>query len=113
MMGVSTNSRARDVVGRFAPSLRDEPALDLDDEPVFRTADDNGGTWWTTADGTPHRTDGPAVTRPDGTQEWYLHGELHRTDGPAVESPDGYRDWRLNGCRHRTDGPALTWPDGD
>jgi hypothetical protein len=48
----------------------------------------------------------------DGTQEWYLNGNLHREDGPARESADGYKEWYLNGNRHREDGPAIEWVDG-
>ena len=48
----------------------------------------------------------------NGTNYWYLNGELHRTDGPAVEYPDGTKKWYLNGRLHRTDGPAVEWADG-
>ena len=43
----------------------------------------------------------------DGSKYWRLNGKFHRTDGPAVEKPDSSKSWWLNGERHRTDGPAL------
>jgi hypothetical protein len=33
----------------------------------------------------------------NGTQMWYLNGQLHRTDGPAVIWADGAQFWYLNG----------------
>ena len=52
------------------------------------------------------------TTLPDGSKEWYLHGERHRTDGPAVEQADGSKVWFLNDKLHRTDGPAIEYADG-
>ena len=52
------------------------------------------------------------ITRPDGTQVWYLNGLRHRTDGPAAIYPNGYQAWYLNDLRHREDGPAIIRPDG-
>ena len=43
-----------------------------------------------------HRTDGPAVIKPNGHQAWYLDGKRHREDGPAYIGPDGYQEWYLN-----------------
>ena len=40
------------------------------------------------------------------------HGKWHRTDGPAVTHPDGHKEWWFNGKRHRLDGPAVIYPDG-
>ena len=48
----------------------------------------------------------------DGTCAWYGAGKLHRTNGPAVSHPDGYEEWWFNGKRHRVDGPAVTWANG-
>jgi hypothetical protein len=49
-----------------------------------------------------------------GTKRWYNeHGELHRTGGPAVIHPDGTQYWYLNGMKHRTDGPAVIFSDGE
>lgn len=31
-----------------------------------------------------HRDDGPAVIKPDGTQEWYKEGKLYRKDRPFI-----------------------------
>lgn len=60
-----------------------------------------------------HRTDGPALVCPDGTEEWYRDGCLHRTDGgPAVTTGDGSTYWYRDGQLHRTDGPAVMESDG-
>jgi hypothetical protein len=48
---------------------------------------------WKDKDGRLHRDDGPAVIKPDGTQEWYQHDERHRDDGPAWIWPDGRQLW--------------------
>ena len=66
----------------------------------------NGTQFWY-LDGNLHREDGPAVIYPDGIQRWYLNGKLHREDGPAVIYPDGYKEWWLKGKLHREDGPAV------
>ena len=58
---------------------------------------DSGGTiHYFNSAGEPHRTHGPAVLCPDGTEVWYRNGELHRTDGPAVAYADGYELWYLH-----------------
>jgi len=58
-----------------------------------------------------HRTDGPAVTRPNGDKEWWIDGMLHRTNGPAIQGHEGDY-WYQNDKLHRTDGPALVLNDG-
>ena len=67
---------------------------------------------WRNAAGDLHREDGPAVTRPDGTEVWYLDGVRHREGGPAVIYPDEYEAWYRNGRLHREDGPAIASTDG-
>ena len=52
-----------------------------------------------------HREDGPAVTHPNGFEEWWLNGHLHREDGPAVTRADGTKEWWLNGKRY----PFKKW----
>jgi len=47
-----------------------------------------------------------------GDKVWLLNGKLHRTDGPAVEKPNGQKEWFINGRRHRADGPAIEHPNG-
>jgi hypothetical protein len=32
---------------------------------------------------------------PDGSEMWFLNGELHREDGPALIGSDGTQEWRL------------------
>jgi len=60
-----------------------------------------------------HRTDGPALVMPDGTEEWYRDGRLHRSDGgPAVTTGDGSLYWYEHGLLHRTSGPAVVESDG-
>ena len=44
-----------------------------------------------------HREDGPAIVRPDGSEEWYRNGMRHRDDGPAIIHPDGKEEWYRNG----------------
>ena len=63
-------------------------------------------------DGKRHRTDGPAIICPDGSESWWVNGQLHRTDGPAAIYPDGSESWWLNGDLHRIDGPAIMYPAG-
>ena len=48
-----------------------------------------GYTMWL-LNGKKHRTSGPAVITPSGSQEWHQNGELHREDGPAIEYPNGF-----------------------
>jgi hypothetical protein len=33
----------------------------------------------------------------DGTKAWYLAGKRHKEDGPAVEFPDGTKEWWYHG----------------
>lgn len=58
-------------------------------------------------DGVYHNSKGPAVIYPDGTEYWYLHGQLHRLDGPAVTLSNGTQYWYKFGQLHRKDGPAV------
>ena len=51
--------------------------------------------------------DGPAIIAADGTQQWYVNGQLHRLHGPAVIDADGTQEWWVNGQLHRLDGPAV------
>jgi hypothetical protein len=79
-----------------------------------------GGVWnttwkrWEWRDGHRlfHRVAGPAVIWPDGSHEWYLHGQFHRVAGPAEIWTDGTQVWRLHGQLHRADGPAIIYTDG-
>ena len=40
--------------------------------------------------------DGPAIIAADGTQEWWVNGQLHRLDGPAVIGAYGTQEWWVN-----------------
>ena len=60
-----------------------------------------------------HREDGPALILEDGSNEWYINGQLHRVDGPAVVDKEvDYEAWYIHGKRHREDGPAQIFSDG-
>jgi hypothetical protein len=65
-------------------------------------------------DGAKDKSSAPAklICTPDGTQRWYLDGQLHRDDGPAYEGIDGTKMWFRQNKMHREDGPALIQPDG-
>lgn len=76
------------------------------------TTDKNGNKEWR-LNGKLHRTDGPAMERPDGTCWWYHHGNLHRLDGPAVEYANGDKRWYKHSKLHRTDGPAVKSAGGN
>lgn len=80
----------------------------LDGPAVVRP--DGTEEWWEY--GQKHRFDGPAVVRANGAETWYLHDRLHRLGGPAVTKPDGYEGWYEYGQLHREDGVAMSRPDG-
>lgn len=63
-------------------------------------------------DGELHRSDGPALILPSGSEWWWLNGEVHRADGPAIIRADGSQDWYREGKRHRLDGPARIYYGG-
>ena len=83
----------------------------MDISPQVYTSD-SGITVYYNSSHKIHRTDGPAIIYPDGTQIWYLNGEWHREGGPTVEYPDGSMSYYLDGKLHRTDGPAIIKADG-
>ena len=89
----------------------DNPAeLDLGEGAKVEIYADGSQRWF--LNGQLHRTDGPAEIYADGSQVWWLNRQLHRTDGPAEIYADGSQRWWLNGQRHRTDGPAVIYADG-
>ena len=47
-----------------------------------------------------HRTDGPAILYPSGTEEWYQNGLRHRLNGPAVVLPNGTVFWYIKGQKY-------------
>ena len=59
-----------------------------------------------------HRDGAPAVIWPDGSEEWWQHGELHRDDGPAIVRADGTQEWYQHGEPHRDGGPAKIKANG-
>ena len=121
-MGMSTNptpARSRRPAGtptggQFAPETHAEPEVTLgapELESIPET-DGNGDTFWRSAGGQLHRTDGPAIEWADGDREWWVDGQLHREDGPAIEYANGTREWWVHGQRHRIEGPAVERADG-
>ena len=73
----------------------------------------DGTVYWETEMGQLHRTDGPAVIYPNGSNLWYYNGKRHRTDGPAIECTGGHNEWWYHDKRHRTDGPAVELSSGE
>ena len=86
---------------------------------------DGGREWWLNGYRQPLVT--PNVIKGDGTKEWHKQGgtehgdhRLHRTDGPAVVRPEDVAfekglpewEWLYHDMKHRLDGPALKWPSG-
>lgn len=77
------------------------------------TVDEHGTIYWY-----KERTDifhcehGPAIIWDDGSQGWFIEGQLHREDGPAIVIADGPKYYYMNGQRHREDGPAIVYPCG-
>lgn len=65
----------------------------------MQTVDDEGVERWLDESCRLHRENGPALTRPDGSQEWRVENLLHRTDGPAVIGADGSEEFWSDGWR--------------
>ena len=59
-----------------------------------------------------HRTDGPALIEPDGSQLYFQNGKLHREYEPAMILSSGKQIYFQNGAIHREDGPAVIYPNG-
>lgn len=78
-----------------------------------KTVNRNGETTYT-RDGVLHRVNGPARTRSNGAEEWYIDGKLHRdNDLPAYTDADGTKGWYKHGKLHRdNDLPAYIQFDG-
>ena len=67
----------------------------MTNKPICET-DGNGDKRWY-LNGKLHRTDGPAVERPEGTKVWYLNDKY--VDGPAIEYANGTKEWYLDDKR--------------
>ena len=76
----------------------------------FMKVAEDGSQMWLTTDKVFHREDGPALVRPDGSEEWYSYGKKHRNGGPAFSDGYGRQEWWIMGERHRADGPAVIFP---
>ena len=70
----------------------------------------DGRVEWRLPNRSLHRVGGPAVIKPNGTQEWWQHNQLHREDGPAIIGADGTEIWYKNGKEHRIGGPSYVDP---
>ena len=66
-----------------------------------RWYDRYGWVQWLDDEGQPHREDGPAWIRSDGTQYWFNHGRYHFAHGPADLYADGRLRWYEDHCRLR------------
>ena len=75
---------------------------------------DLGEKIWHDRDGLNHRDgDLPAFIFPDGSMEWWQHGQIHRDwDKPAIVKADGFMTWVHHNKRHRFDAPAVITPGG-
>jgi len=92
-----------------ARKLRTSPKGNKPKTGMYQDAD--GSLAWYN-NGVRNRTGGPAVIRPDNTQEWYVNGERHCEHGPAIVRADGSQEWYKHGIRHCEDGPAIIRADG-
>lgn len=54
---------------------------------------DSEGTILFLIENQPHRAEGPAIIRVDGSLAWFRYGKLHREDGPAVVRANGKTEW--------------------
>lgn len=61
-----------------------------DDVELYRSVDMDGTVRYQNAQGQLHRVNGPALERADGSQEWYLNGELGRADSEQAVRVDQY-----------------------
>ena len=59
--------------------------------------DSHGTVKYLNRHGQLHRTAGPAVIHPNGTESWYQYGKRHRVGGPAIVFSNGVCAWFLNG----------------
>lgn len=59
----------------------------------------DGWQMWFDDKGLLNRPDGPAVTKPDGSQFFYKNGELHRENGPAVNRSSGNSEYWVDGVK--------------
>ena len=63
----------------------------------FRQVKHDGTVTWINELFQLHREGGPAVLRPDGTEEYWRCDRLHRTVGPAIVTRNGYTEFRIEG----------------
>lgn len=82
--------------------------------PQPRTMPNGDVLYLTIVDSKPvfHRLNGPAISRADGTREWWVDGQRHREDGPAVETTSGHKEWWIRGEPRGGSLHNAEWNDG-
>jgi hypothetical protein len=71
---------------------------------------------WKNEQGELHReNDLPALTRLDGTKQWWINGKLHReNDKPAIIRSNGVKEWWFNGKPFRKNKkPIIEQPNDE
>jgi hypothetical protein len=77
--------------------VEEKTKLPVDSDDTWKTIDGFGTKYWhTNGIDKPHRIDGPAIIKKDGSKYWYRDGNLHREDGPAIITPC-FMEWWING----------------
>lgn len=64
-----------------------------------KLTNENNYSEWRNENGELHReNDLPALTRSNGTKQWWVNGKLHReNDLPAIIHSNGVKEWWFNG----------------
>lgn len=70
----------------------------------------NGIRLWE-LDGMAHRVGAPAMTTPNGAEEYFEHGLKHRGDGPAIDYKDGHEECYLYGVKVPESAMCTVTPD--
>jgi hypothetical protein len=84
-------------------------------DKLFHFMDEDGNVIFCNEKSQWHRdNDLPAIIWSDGSQFWYVNGEIHRdNDLPAIIYANGHKEWWVNGKLHRDNGlPAVIYSNG-
>lgn len=95
----------QEVVGAVRGRARTSVGGPVAASKLYIWSDEIAEAWVAEGSERLHRADGPAVTRHDGTREWWSNARRHRDDGPAVVSSRVW-EWHVAGRLHREGGPA-------
>ncbi len=60
-----------------------------------------------------HRSNGPAIITPEGSQYHFQNNRSHRSNGPAAISQRGHQEYAQNGELHRSNKPAIIKENND